>query len=61
MRGTRRHLHGGRVAEESPNVSSAKGTGSILVKTPQHAATGKEVQAPLTGQNTDDYDAARKD
>lgn len=61
MRGTRRRFHGGCVAEESPIVRSAKATGPIPVKTPQHAATGKEVQAPLTGQNTDDYDAASKD
>lgn len=61
MRRTRRRLHGGHVAEESPNVCSAKGTGPIPVKTPQHAATEKEIQVPLTGQNTDNYDAARKD
>lgn len=61
MRETRRRLHGGRVAEESPNVRGAEGTGPIPVKTPQDAATGKEVQAPLTGQNTDDYATAKKD
>lgn len=61
MKGTRRCLHGGRVAEESPNVRGAEGTGSVPVKTPQNAATEKEVQAPLTGKNTDDYAADRKD
>lgn len=42
-------------------MRGAEGTGPIPVKTPQDAATGKEVQAPLTGQNTDNYATAKKD
>lgn len=63
MRGTRRLLHGGHVRGESPNMGGAERSGPFPGKTPQHAAVGKEVWAPLTGakQNTEDYATVRKE
>lgn len=59
----RRLLQGGHFGGELPSVGDAEETGPFLVKIPQHAAVGQQLQAHLTGaeENTEDYTAARKD